>query len=142
MLDNPANNISTTSIDLLNTMKASLELDTDKELNRTSTFKAEGFVIGNLWGGGQGTYEARKYTANTREELVQKCTEALDSGSMDNGMGFESLVSAMIDITKITTIVIDGVSYENEDSEIEMTYIGNMTAQQKSYLLDALCDAQ
>jgi len=95
---------------------------------------SEGIVFGNYWGGGRGSYAAIKLSANTKEELLEQANKGLDDGSLDAGMGYESLIGALLNITKITTIIIKGKSFVNEESELE--FIGDLTEQQQDFLLE------
>lgn len=106
-------------------------------MKATENFESEGLVYGNLWGGGQGAYKAKKLKANTREELLEQALKGLD-GSLDGGMGFESLIGALLEIKKITTIVVKGKTFTNE--EIENAFIGDLTEEQQEFLQDTIYD--
>ena len=99
----------------------------------TVKFKSTGLVLGHYWGGGSGSYPATKLTADTKEELIKKATDGLD-GSLDGGMGFESLIGALLVITKTTTIIHDGKRFTNEETEEE--FIGNLTEEQQDFLIE------
>lgn len=96
-------------------------------------FESTGLVYGKYWGGGEGAYAARKLEADTKEELLKQANEGLN-GSLDSGMGYKSLIGAILNITKKTTIEIDGKPFVNEETEIE--FVGNLTAEQEDFLLD------
>ena len=100
---------------------------------KTITFESTGFVYGLLWGGGSGAYPARKLTANTKKELLEKANAGLD-GSLDSGMGYESLQGAILEIKKITTLLIKGKEYVNYQTETE--FIGNLTEKNKDFLFE------
>lgn len=97
---------------------------------------AEGFVLGNYWGGGTGSYPTIKFEADTKEELLEKADKALEDGSIDSGMGYESLISAILGITKITTIEVDGKIFTNKETEEE--FIGELNDQQADFLMECL----
>ena len=99
----------------------------------TIKWKSTGFVFGNYWGGGKGAYSARKLSADTKEELLKQANEGLD-GSLDGGMGYESLIGALLDITKITTITVDDKPFVNTESDIE--FIGELTEEDEDFLMD------
>ena len=101
---------------------------TDKE----QRFEATGFVLGFLYLGDLGAYPARKIKADTKEELLNKATDMLADGSLDSGMGFESLKGAMIDIKTIEIIKIDGKDYENENTE--PVFIGELESEDMEFL--------
>ena len=94
-------------------------------------FTSRGIVLGNYWGGGTGGYAARVLKGTTKEEIIQQATDGLD-GSLDSGMGYESLIGAVLVITKKTTIEQDGKEFENKESE--MVFVGDLTDEQKDFL--------
>ena len=96
-------------------------------------FISTGIVLGNLWGGGKGAYPATKLAADTREELIEQAKKGLD-GSLDSGMGFESLIGALLFITTITTITRNGKEFENRETEDE--FVGELTPEQEEFLMD------
>ena len=98
----------------------------------TVKFKSEGIVLGYLWGGGKGAYPAHKLSADTKEEILNKANSALFDGSLDSGMGYESLIGALLFITKITTIEIDGKPFTNKETEDE--FIGELSEDEQDFL--------
>jgi len=101
----------------------------------TVSFKSTGLVFGNYWGGGKGSYSARKLSSDTKEGLIKEATEGLN-GSLDGGMGFESLIGAILFITKTTTIMHDGKPFTND--EIEEVFIGELTESDEDFLIDCV----
>ena len=101
---------------------------------KTVKFTSTGLVHGNYWGGGKGAYKAEKLSADTKEELIEKATKMLDDGSLDSGMGYESLIGALLNITKTTTIIHDGKPFSNEETESE--FIGDLTEEQQDFLIE------
>lgn len=68
-------------------------------------YSAEGNVLGNMWGGGQGFYPARKYNNFKKlSELKSTIRKDFNSGALDSGMGFESLEGALMHITTFTEV--------------------------------------
>lgn len=100
----------------------------DKKLN----FKARGFVLGNYWGGGSGAYPTIEFEAETKEDLLKQAKTSLTDGSIDSGMGFESLIGAVLSIKKETSIDIDGDEYLNEKLFLES--VGEMSDEQVEFL--------
>ena len=100
----------------------------------TVKFTSTGLVHGNYWGGGKGAYKAEKLSADTKEELIEMATKMLDDGSLDSGMGYESLIGALLNITKTTTIIHDGKPFTNEETEEE--FIGDLTEEQQDFLIE------
>lgn len=72
------------------------------------TYEASGAVVGSLWGGGIGSYPTVTIRADTLAELHTQAQSLFESGELDGGMGFESLVSAYLDVKEIETREIDG----------------------------------
>jgi hypothetical protein len=97
-------------------------------------YVATGLVYGKLWGGGNGAYPVRQLVADTKNLLLKEAKEALKGGSLDSGMGFESLKGAMLYIKEIETITVNNKIYRRED--IEYVFIGNLTESEQGFLLD------
>lgn len=98
------------------------------------TYKATGIVYGNYWGGGGGTYSAKPLEAATKEDLIEVANKKLNDGSLDSGMGYESLKGALLEITKVTTKIIDGKEFTNKETETE--FIGNLTDEESEFVED------
>jgi len=104
-----------------------------KNLKETVRFRSCGLVLGILWGGGMGAYPATKLNAETKEDLIEQANKGLD-GSLDSGMGFESLLGALLTVTTITTIEYKGKKFTNfEDEEI---LVGNLTPEQQEFMYE------
>ena len=99
-------------------------------------FTAKGYVLGNYWGGGQGAYPTIRFTANTREELLEQANKALRDGSLDSGMGYESLIGAVLEIKQTTKVEIDGHDFFNH--EVEEEIIGDLSEEQYHFLSGCL----
>ena len=100
---------------------------------KTAKFESEGYVYGFLWGGGKGAYPARKLQADNKADLLNQANEGLN-GSLDSGMGYESLIGALLEITTITTVEIEGKPFTNEERDIE--FIGKLSDKDKDFLMD------
>lgn len=86
----------------------------------STTYFAQGYVVGNLWGGGQAKYPSRTFLGRTkRTTLYNEIKAALEDGSLDGGMGFESLISATMEIVCRRTICIDTKFYVNTNTVIK-----------------------
>lgn len=79
-------------------------------------YTADGVVLGNFWGGGGGWYPARKYYGGIFTPLKNEIKEDFESGALDSGMGYESLVGAFMVVVKHTIIEYKGKKFENETS--------------------------
>lgn len=94
-------------------------------------YKSTGYVFGNYWGGGQSSYSAKKLESNKLADLIKQAKDGLN-GSLDSGMGYESLICAMLIITKTTTIKINDKYYHNK--KIIVRYVGKITDRIKKHL--------
>ena len=103
-------------------------------MKKKMTYKAKGMVLGNYWGGGSGAYSTILFETDSKEELLEKANKSLNDGSIDSGMGFESLVGAVLDITIYTTIEIDGEEFTNK--KFDFCSIGELTDEQYDFLMD------
>ena len=97
------------------------------------TYKSDGLVLGNYWGGGSGSYTATTLHSNiSKEDLIEQNKRALESGALDSGMGYESLIGALIIIETKSVIEHEGKEFTNK--EYEEVFIGNLTDEQKEFL--------
>lgn len=87
-------------------------------------YEANGKVLGKLWGGGFGGYPARNYTNSDKEALIEEIKKDYESSALDSGMGFELLVAAVMTITTVECVEIDGKKYVSRDIE-EITFGDN-----------------
>ena len=99
-------------------------------------FTAKGQVLGNYWGGGSGAYPTIKFTGATKEEILEKANAALNDGSMDSGMGYESLIGAILVVKETTKIVVDEKEFTND--EYEEISIGKLNDEQLQFLENCL----
>ena len=97
---------------------------------------ATGLVIGDLWGGGTGSYKARKLHGKSVEEVMKLADEGVKTGSLDSGMGFERLTGAALTMHIITTIEIEGKEFEN--IEYETVIIGDLSEATQDFLIAQL----
>ena len=99
-------------------------------------YKINGFVYGNYWGGGKGAYKSQSYKGDDLNKLMEEIKEDLEDGSLDGGMGYESLIGAILDIETIETIKYKGKEYHKSEYEIE--FIGELTEEEENFLDDIL----
>ena len=93
-------------------------------MNTTKTFRAEGDVIGYLWGGGVASYPTGLPSflrSNSLEELRATIQAAIESGSIDR-FGFEALIGAVMLVTTVSAVEVEGKNFMREDSEIEIFF--------------------
>jgi len=101
-------------------------------MSKEISYHSKGIVLGNYWGGGSGTYTAREFTTYSLEELLKLNNKALKDGSLDSGMGYESLIGAIITVIITTKIVIEDKDFYN--TEEEEHYVGELTEEQIKFL--------
>ena len=104
-------------------------------METTIKYTSTGLVYGNYWGGGKGAYRANSLSADTKEELIEKAIKGLD-GSLDSGMGYESLIGAILEITETTTITIDGKEFEHK--EYKTAFVGDLTEEEQDFLIECI----
>lgn len=81
-------------------------------------YKAKGYCSGNLWGGGVCGYPTKSYESDSLDDLKKQLNDGLANGSLDSGMGFESLRAFMVEIDTQTTIEIEGKLFSNSEYDI------------------------
>jgi len=99
-------------------------------------YTSTGLVFGNLWGGGKGAYEARKLSANTKEALLKEAEKGVEDNSLDAGMGYESLIGAILNVTKITTVYRKGKEFTNKETDVEL--VGDLSEKDQDFLIECL----
>ena len=105
-------------------------------MEKKVSYKASGFVWGYNWGGGEGGYESETIYADTEDELLATANKMLEDGSLDAGMGFESLIGAVLEITKTTEIEVEGEPYSR--TEYSFTNIGELNDDVIDLLFDTI----
>lgn len=92
-------------------------------MNISKTFRAQGHIFGFLWAGGVASCPTSYgvFRAGSLEELRAAIQAAIESGSIDQ-FGFESLIGAVMLITTVSAVEIEGKNYMREDSEIEIFF--------------------
>jgi hypothetical protein len=107
-----------------------------------TVYTAKGFVYGNYWGGGKGAYRSKEIIANTEDAIEEVANKMLKEGSLDGGMGYESLIGALLYVTETKTINIDGEDFKHE--EIYCLFVGDLTEEEQIFwqtlpFLEGLC---
>jgi len=95
-------------------------------------YKSSGYVYGNLWGGGKVAYKAEPIFVNSKEELLKKAKVMLEDGTLDSGMGYQSLIGAILFITETETIQVKDKDFQHLELEVE--FIGKLTDEEKEFL--------
>lgn len=97
-----------------------------------TTYKSTGIVLGNYWGDGKGSYKATSFSSDSYENLITQNQNALKDGSLDSGMGYESLIGAILNIEKIETMEFEGKEFTHTSSELE--FIGDLDESEMEFL--------
>jgi len=103
------------------------------------SYRASGYVLGNLWGGGIGSYSAEQLTANSLSGLNQQIKDGIADGSLDSGMGFNGLIGAVMTIDTIDERAIDGKLFTAHEYK-EKAY-GDLSDMQIDLLCKAICNS-
>lgn len=82
------------------------------------SYVAKGQVWGNAWGGGKIGYASKTVKAYSLKELREKILAGIKNGSLDSGMGYESVYGAVMEVKTIATITVNGEEYEHIDYEV------------------------
>jgi hypothetical protein len=105
----------------------------NRSVPRTEVYSAEGVVFGNYWGGGSGSYASKRLSGySTEEALLKDAERKIGDGSLDSGMGYESLIGARLEITKTVVITLDGEDFVNTSTVGH--FIGDLTEEQMDFL--------
>ena len=100
-----------------------------------TVYNYSGIVLGNLWGGGKSAYTSIKESGfNTIEELQASAENHLKKGSLDSGMGYESLIGALLLIETVETVKVNGKDFINKS--LSDLYIGELTEKEIEFLDD------
>jgi hypothetical protein len=104
--------------------------------NEKKLFVAQGYVLGNLWGGGLGAYPTITISGESEEIVLEQAEKELKTGGLDRGMGFESLTGALLNIERIINIEIDGMPFTNRTTTQKT--IGNLDEMDIEFLKDLI----
>jgi hypothetical protein len=99
------------------------------------TYKAHGLVLGNNWGGGRSSYDSVSLESDTRDKLIAEALTKLKDGSLDSGMGFESLRGAILNVMTIRTITYNGLEFVNKTHDIQ--FVGKLNKTERNFLLSS-----
>ena len=97
---------------------------------------ARGLVYGNYWGSGRGAYKSETIEAPTLKKLLKTAKKMLEDGTLDSGMGYESLIGAIFNVEEVKTIRKNGKEYHR--SEYDIKIIGDLKEQEQNFLIDTL----
>lgn len=82
------------------------------------TYKAKGVVIGYTWGGGLAGYASENIVTSTLKNTKSEIKRRIEDGTLDSGFGFETVIGAIMKITRIKTIQMNDGLYTNTRDSI------------------------
>jgi len=98
---------------------------------------AKGYVLGKLWGGGEGYYPTITISGDSIEDVQAEATKALKDGTLESGMGFKQLrkpIGAYMIVITTETQLIDGKDWTHtEESDM---IVGSLTDDQLVNILN------
>jgi len=98
-------------------------------------FNATGLVYGNCWGGGRVAYPSKPLKGySSLKTLMAKARKMCKSGALDSGMGFESLIGAILVVEEVRSIDQIGETFTN--SVCSHHFLGKLSSKDKGFLLD------
>lgn len=107
-------------------------------METTINYEAKGVCLGKLWGGGEGAYTTEKYTNSSLSKLKTEIEKGIGNSTIDSGMGFESMIGALMIVTTIRTKTINGKNYTNKENE--NMFFGDLTEEQQDFLDNSYTD--
>ena len=101
------------------------------------TFSAKGLVLGLTWEDVEGIYPLRQVSVCYNRDSLQAVLDTfLQVDTLTETGNFKTELGAILAITTITTLEVQGYLFTNEDVSIE--YIGDLTAEQMERLDDEM----
>ena len=97
-----------------------------------TTYSIKGHVLGTLWGGGKASYPTVKLEGPDRAALLLEAENKLVDGSLDSGMGFETLHGAILEVRQLIFVTINEKLFVNKEYSIE--FIGILSEGQQEFL--------
>ena len=103
-----------------------------QDFETTEVWNATGLVYGRDWGFNYISYPSISLQNDSYEGLITEANKALANGSIDSGMGFESIMGALLETTCTTSVEIE--DYEFKHASIDTEFIGDLTEEQIEFL--------
>ena len=97
-------------------------------------FIIRGTVLGNLWGGGKGSYPMQMISAPTLKKAMEMATKRLAMSKLTGTGDFDGELGAKLNIECITTLQIKGKLFTH--SETEIAFIGEMDEEEVEFLFE------
>jgi len=106
------------------------------KLKEEKTYSAFGLVLGNCWGGGEGSYPSEKLYNDNLDVLKCLINKGIKNGTLDSGFGFKSLIGAIMIIETERKIIVNNRAYRNTTTK--RYYTDGLTPKQKWFLSTCL----
>lgn len=101
-------------------------------MEKKLSYVAKGYVLGIYWFGKKGAYPTKLVRGSSIEEIESKINQMIDANVLDNGMGFQSLIGALMTIRITTEIVVDDMVFIN--NQYQGNFYGELTKEEENYL--------
>ena len=95
-------------------------------------YKTKGLVYGQDWGFNYGAYPSQEGCYYKYSELEEDIEKRIKDGSLDSGMGYQSLKGALIIVETVRSVVVRGRIYTN--SNFKRVYFGDLSHKEKIFL--------
>ena len=107
------------------------------DLIPTVRYRAKGLVCGIDWNNDETIYPTIEYSSRSRlEDLEDQINKGIEDGSIDGGMGYQKIIGALMTVTTIRTIILDGKYYTNSEDQVRA--YGNLTVPHIKWMEDLL----
>jgi len=103
----------------------------------TKTFDLiDGIVLGNYWGGGSGSYKMKEvFNISDLDNFIKEYSDLNKLSELDAGMGFESMIGAIVNVMEKDTILVENTNITLSQS-LGINKIGELTEEDFNFLLD------
>ena len=106
------------------------------DLIPTVRFQAKGLACGTTWDGDEIIYPTIDYRSRSLEDLEDQINKGIEDGSIDSGMGFQKIIGALMTVTTISTVILDGKYYTNSEDQVRA--YGDLTVPHIKWMEDLL----
>ena len=101
-------------------------------MEKKLSYVAKGYVLGIDWFGSKCAYPTRAVKGSSIEEIESNINQMIESNVLDNGMGFQSLIGALMVFRTTTEIVVDDMVFIN--NQYQGNFYGELSEEEKNFL--------
>ncbi len=101
-------------------------------MEKKLSYVAKGYVLGIDWFGSKCAYPTRAVKGSSIEEIESNINQMIESNILDNGMGFQSLIGALMVFRTTTEIYIDELRFVN--NQYHDNFYGKLSDDEKNFL--------